>query len=114
MSFESDERQRKLANYARTIVLDEARGAGRWEDRTTAADPTLVAAVVAARTKYAADILSIQRAELERAQHVVDRWAHEGWGTAPQWARATAERLKHLENDTDEESAIATLTAALR
>ena len=65
---ETKDRQRRLAARARDIVLDEARSAGRWEDHTPSADPALVAAVIAARTTYADDILAIQRAELARAQ----------------------------------------------
>lgn len=117
MTFESTERARLLAARARDIVLDEARCADRWEDHTSSADPALVAAVIAARTTYAGDILATQRAELARAQRVVDRWAYEGWGEAPQWARATVERLKHLAENDDAngvDDAIAALSAALR
>ncbi len=117
MTFETENRAAVLAARARNIVLDEARRAGKWEDSAPSAEPALVAAVIAARTTHAADILQIQRAELSRAQHVVDRWAYEGWGTAPQWARATVERLRHLaENDEDEnlDDAIAALSSALR
>lgn len=116
MTFESTERARLLAARARDIVLDEARSAGRWEDHTPSADPALVAAVIAARTTYADDILAIQRAELARAQRVVDRWAYEGWGEAPQWARFTVERLRYLENDdaVGVDDALAAIAAALR
>lgn len=117
MTFESTERARLLAARARDIVLDEARSAGRWEDSTPSADPALVAAVITARTTHAEDILAIQRAELARAQRVVDRWAYEGWGEAPQWARSTVDRLKHLDENADAEGvddAIAALSAALR
>jgi len=116
MTFESDDRQRKLADYARTIVLDEVRSADRWENSNPTASPALVAAVIAARTKYSADIERIQRADLRRAQHVIDMWSHNGWGIAPQWARFTVERLHHLENDESEglDDAVAALTAALR
>jgi hypothetical protein len=113
MSFETAEQQRRLADYARSIVLDEARGAGRWEESNPKASTELVAAVVKARETYARDILDIQRADIRRAQHVIDRWAHNGWGLAPQWARFTAERLKYLEDDDDTESALAALTAAI-
>jgi hypothetical protein len=113
MSFESAEHQRRLADYARTIVLDEARGADRWENTNPMASPALAAAVIAARTKYSADIERIQRADLARAQHVIDKWTLNGWGTAPQWARATVERLKHLDDESDTESALAALTAAI-
>lgn len=114
---ETKDRQRRLAARARDIVLDEARSAGRWEDSTPSADPALVAAVIAARTAYADDILAIQRAELSRAQHVVDRWAYEGWGDAPQWARFTVERLKHLNENDDAngvDDALSAIAAALR
>lgn len=117
MTFESTERARLLAARARDIVLDEARSAGRWEDSTPSADPALIAAVIAARTTHADDILAIQRAEFSRAQRVVSRWADENWGEAPLWARSTVERLRHLaENDEDEnlDDAIAALSSALR
>lgn len=121
---DSTERARILAARARDIVLDEARGADRWEDACTSMarhvsppEPALVAAVIAARVTHAQDILAIQRAELARAQHVVDRWRYEGWGDAPLWARSTVARLQHLdENDEAEnlDDAIAALSAALR
>lgn len=114
---DTTERARILAARARDIVLNEARCADRWEDRTSSADPALAAAVIAARGTYAEDILRIQRAELARAQHVVDRWAHEGWGDAPQWARFTVERLKHLNENDDAngvDDALSAIAAALR
>lgn len=114
---DEQDRHRRLAARARDIVLDEARSADRWEERTQSAEPALVAAVIAARTTHADDILAIQRAELARAQRTVDRWAYEGWGIAPQWARATVERLKHLAENDDAngvDDAIAALSAALR
>jgi len=117
MTFETNNRAAVLAARARDIVLDEARSAGRWEDSTPSADPALVAAVIAARTTHADDILAIQRAELARAQRVVDRWAYEGWGTAPQWARFTVERLKHLNENDDAngvDDALSAIAAALR
>jgi hypothetical protein len=99
MTFESEERQRRLVEQARDIVLEEARWIDSWNDRNPTADTALAGAVAKARETYAADIASIKRSELDRAQHVVDRWAHEGWGIAPAWARSTVERLSHLEND---------------
>lgn len=116
MTFEADNRAAVLAARAKDIVLKEARSADRWENYTPSADPALVAAVIAARTTYADDILAIQRAELARAQHVVDRWATNGWGTAPQWARFTVERLRHLENDGADgvDDALSAIAAALR
>jgi hypothetical protein len=116
MTFETENRAAVLAARARDIVLDEARSAGRWEDSTPSADPALVAAVITARTTHADDILAVKRAELARAQRVVDRWADEGWGTAPLWARSTVDRLQHLKNDDAEgvDDAIAALSAALR
>lgn len=116
MTFETDNRAAVLAARARDIALDEARSAGKWEDSAPSAEPALVAAVIAARTAYADDILAIQRAELARAQRVVERWAHEGWGTAPQWARFTVERLKHLDENDDADGvddALAALSRAI-
>lgn len=112
MTFETEDRQRKLAEQAREIVIEEARWADQWEDRNPVASPALVGAVVEARKAYAADIKQVQRAELNRAQHVIDMWAHHGWGTAPAWARSALDRLQHLDNEEDD--AIAALSAALR
>lgn len=117
MTFESTERARLLAARARDIVLDEARRADKWENTTQSAEPALVAAVITARTTHAEDILAIQRAELARAQRVVDRWAYEGWGEAPQWARSTVERLRHLAENEDADGvddALSAIAAALR
>jgi len=97
MTFETKNRAAILAARAKDIVLDEARWPDTWSDRNPTADTELAVAVAEARKKYAADILSIQRSELNRAQNVVDMWSHNGWGTAPAWARSTVERLKHLE-----------------
>lgn len=116
MTFETEERQRMLAERAHDIVLDEARWPDTWSDRNPTADTALAVAVAEARKKYAADILSIQRSELNRAQNVVDMWSHNGWGTAPAWARSTVERLKHLEETGADgvDEAVAALAAALR
>lgn len=116
MTFETDNRAAILAARAKDIVLDEARWPDSWNDRNPTADAALAVAVAEARTKYADDILAIQHAELARAQHVVDRWADEGWGTAPLWARSTVDRLRHLENDDADgvNDALSALSAALR
>jgi len=116
MSFESEERQRKLAELAHGIVLDEARWPDTWNDRNPTADTALAVAVAEARKTYAADIESIKRSELNRAQHVIDMWSHNGWGIAPAWARSTVERLKHLEENDGADSvdeAIAALSRAI-
>jgi hypothetical protein len=101
MTFETEDRQRRLTELARDIVFDEARWTDSWNDRNPTADTALAVAVAKARETYAADIASIKRSELNRAQNVVDMWGHNGWGIAPAWARAAVERLKHLEDDDD-------------
>jgi hypothetical protein len=115
MTFETEDRQRRLVEHARDIVLADARWPDSWDDRNPTADTALAVAVAKARETYAADIVSIKRSELNRAQHVIAMWSHNCWGTAPAWARSTVERLGHLENDDDDtDSAIAALSAALR
>jgi len=114
MTFETEERQRRLVEQARDIVLDEARWPDTWNDRNPTADTALAVAVAKARETYSADIASIKRSELDRAQHVVDMWSHNGWGIAPAWARSTVERLKHLENyDDNVDEAITALQRAV-
>lgn len=102
MTFETEERQRMLAERAHDIVLDEARWTNSWNERNPTADPALAVAVAEARETYAADILSIKRAELNRAHNVIALWSRNSWGPAPAWARSTVERLKHLEEDDDD------------
>ena len=116
MTFETKNRAAILAARAKDIVLGEARCPDTWNDRNPTADTALAVAVAKARETYAADIMSIKRAELNRAQNVVDMWAHNGWGTAPAWARSTVERLKHLEETGADgvDEAVAALAAALR